>query len=141
VCRHFLGVWSWVEAGEAVVVVVVDNIVNVDGGCAGVVSGDVAGLWDARGGGAGRCGLLLACTAVLQVQGGSVDVPASLSGRGGSSLDAVCMTALTMAVEVICEAVWAVAGVVWVVVEVHVAVSVCTMASCKITAPWKHSRA
>jgi hypothetical protein len=122
-------------------VAVVDVVDNVDGGCAGVVSGDVAGLWDARGGGAGRCGLLLACTAVSQVQGGSVDVPASLSGRGGSSSDAVCITALTVVVEVVWEAVWAVAGVAWVTVEVQVAVSVCTMASCKITAPRKHSRA
>ena len=66
-CRRSAGAGGGFEAGEEVVVVVVDDVVDVDGGCAGVVSGDVAGLWGARGGGAGRCGPLLACTAVSQV--------------------------------------------------------------------------
>ena len=95
-----------------VIVVVVNSVGDTDGGCAAVVSGDVAGLWDARGGGAGWWGLLLVCTAVSQVQGGLVDVPTSLSGRSGSSSDAVCITALTVAVEVVCEAVSTVVGAV-----------------------------
>jgi hypothetical protein len=44
VCRRFRGVGSCAEAMEAVVVAVVDNVGVVDGGCAGVVGGDVAGL-------------------------------------------------------------------------------------------------
>jgi hypothetical protein len=120
-------------------VAIVDNVGIVDGGCAAIVSSDVAGLWDARGGEVGHWGPLGTCTVVSQVQGGLVGIPMSLSGCSGSSSDAVCMTALTVVVEVVREAVWAVAGVAWAMVEVTVAVSVCTTASCKITAPQKYS--
>jgi hypothetical protein len=45
-----------------------------------------------------------ACEAVSRVLGGSVDVPASLSGRGGSSLGAVCVTASAVEGGVVCVA-------------------------------------
>jgi hypothetical protein len=106
------------EAEGEPVVVVVNDICIVDGGCADVVRSGMARLWDARGGGVGRCGPLLTCSVVLQVQGGSVDIPMSFSGRGGPSLDAVCITALTVVVAVVWEAICAVAGVAWVVVLV-----------------------
>jgi hypothetical protein len=83
-----------------------------DGGCAGVVPGDMAG----NGGSGGSIPTVLgvvwvvasveglvtrvveagvslqACEAASQVLGGSVDVPASFSRRGGSSLGSVCVT-------------------------------------------------
>jgi hypothetical protein len=43
VCRRSRGVNGVFEAGEAVLVVVDDNVVVVDGGCAVVASGDVEG--------------------------------------------------------------------------------------------------
>ena len=52
VCHRFRGVWGWFGAGEGVVVVVNDDdgVVDVvDGGCAGVVSGDVADGMAGRG--------------------------------------------------------------------------------------------
>ena len=54
------------EAGDKVVVVI-NNVDSVDGGCAGIVTGDMAGLWDVVDGEAGHWGLLLACTVVSQV--------------------------------------------------------------------------
>jgi hypothetical protein len=70
-----------------VLVVVVNVAGNVDGGCAGFVSGDVADSGD--GWGLETVGL-----GVLSVElGGSVDVPAFLSKHGGSSYVAVCISA------------------------------------------------
>ena len=40
--RRFRGVWGWLGAGEGAEVVVVDDVGDGDGGCADVVSGDVA---------------------------------------------------------------------------------------------------
>ena len=102
-CRRFRRVAGRFEAGDGVVVAVVDNVGNVDGGCAGVVSNDVADI-----AGVDRLvGVSLACMPVSQVLGSSVDVPASFSRRGGSSLGAVCITASTVVV-----------GVVWVLESV-----------------------
>jgi hypothetical protein len=80
-------------------VVIVDGSVDVaDGGCDGIVSSDVA-----RNGGVDRLvGVSLACMPVSQVLGSSVDIPASLSRRGGSSLGTVCITALVVLVRVVC---------------------------------------
>jgi hypothetical protein len=44
VCRRFRGVGSRFGAGDGLVVVVVDDVGNLDGGCAGVVSDDVADI-------------------------------------------------------------------------------------------------
>jgi hypothetical protein len=86
------------------VVVVVDNVVDVaDGGCVGIVSGDVARLVGSLGGEGVRgvgWGPLLVCMAVSQVLGCSIDVPTLLS--------AVCVTALAVVV----EAVWVLVSVV-----------------------------
>jgi hypothetical protein len=86
--------WGRFEAGEEVVVVVVDFVGNVDGGCAAVVSDAVADSGD--GWGLETVGL-----GVLSVElEGSVDVPAFLSKRGSSSYVAVCASASTVAVGV-----------------------------------------
>ena len=53
----------------------------------------------------------------LPVLGVSVNVPAFFCDGGCSSLAAVCITALTVAVAVVWEAIWAVAGFAWVVVS------------------------
>jgi hypothetical protein len=68
-------------------------------GCAGVVCCDVAASSAGWGMGTVQQGV------VWNGLRGSVDIPASLSGRGGSSWDAVCITALTVEVDVICMAV------------------------------------
>jgi hypothetical protein len=107
-CRRTRGTGGRFEAGEEVFVVVVDVVGNVDGGCAAIVSGNVAAFTETGGlvtGAVGAGGSPQACEAVSQVLGSSVDVPVSLSGRGGSLSDAVCITALTVAVEVVWEAV------------------------------------
>ena len=39
---HFRGAGDWFGAGEGVVVVIVDNVGNIDGGCAGIINDDVA---------------------------------------------------------------------------------------------------
>jgi hypothetical protein len=54
VCHHSRVVGGWFKAGGKVVVVVVadDNVIIVDGGCVGVISGDVAML-------AGKGGLVM----------------------------------------------------------------------------------
>ena len=41
-CRRFRGAVSCFGAGDGVVVAVVDNVGNIDGSCAGIVSDDVA---------------------------------------------------------------------------------------------------
>ena len=68
VWHHFREAGGSFKAGRAVVVAVVNSIDNVDGGCAGIITGDMAGLWDVVSGGAGCWGPLLACTVVSQVQ-------------------------------------------------------------------------
>lgn len=35
--------WWWFEAGNVVVMVIVDNVGVIDGGCAAVISNEVAG--------------------------------------------------------------------------------------------------
>jgi hypothetical protein len=95
VCRLFWGSGCCSEARGVVVVAVVNIVDVVDGVHAGVVPGDVAVV-------AGTGGLvtgavvawvsLQVCGAVFQVLGSSVDVPASFSRRGGSSLGSVCVT-------------------------------------------------
>jgi hypothetical protein len=47
VCRRFRGAGGSSDGGDEVVVGVVNNIVDVDGGCAAIDSGDVAALTDA----------------------------------------------------------------------------------------------
>jgi hypothetical protein len=127
VCRRFRGAGGSFEAGEAVLVVVVGGVVDVDGGCAGIDSGDVAGLVGSLGGegvGGVGSGPSLVCTAVSQVLPSSIDVPTSFSRRGGSSLSAVCVMVLTVVVGVV----WVVESavllvVVWVLESTRVAVS------------------
>jgi hypothetical protein len=105
--------------GGAIVVVVND----VDGGCTGVVSGDVAGLVGSLGGaGFSRMswGLPLVCMAVSQVLQSSTDVPTSFSRRGGSSSCIVCMAVLTE-VWVAVSMVW---GVAWVLKSTGAAVGI-----------------
>ena len=71
--------------------VVVNDVVGVvDGGCAGVVSDDVADS-------GGDEGLVAGWGTV------SVDVPTSLSGRGGSSQVAAWVTASAVEVDVVWE--------------------------------------
>jgi hypothetical protein len=108
----------------AVVVVVGDN----DGGCGGDVRRDMAvvtGLGGLISGAVGARVSLQACEAALQVLGGSVDIPASFSRRGRSSLGAICITAST-AVDVV---VWVLESVV-----TRVAGSICTPLSILIFA-------
>ena len=104
-----------------------DGVVDgADGGCVGVVSSDVA----ASCGNDGLVGVSLACTPVSQVLEVSVDVPASFSRRGGSSLGAVCITASTV-----------VAGVVWVLVSVVTLISgsVCILPLTRFVCPSSRS--
>jgi hypothetical protein len=102
VCRRFRSFWGLFEV-EGKVVVAVVNVVDVgDGGRVVVVHGDMAvvtGLGGLISGAVGAEVSLQACEAALQVLGGSVDVPASFSRRGGSSLGSVCVT--VSAVEVV----------------------------------------
>jgi hypothetical protein len=115
VCRRFRGAGGWFEAGKEVLVVVVNVVGSVDGSvdvadgsCDGIVNSDVA-----RNGGVDRLvGVSLACMPVSQVLGSSVDIPASFSRRGGSSLGTVCILASTMQVGVVCELVFVVTRVV-----------------------------
>jgi hypothetical protein len=106
-------------AGGKVVVVVVKNVGCADGGCVGVVSGDVAALAEMGlvTGAVGAEGSPQACEAVLQVLGSSVDVPASFSRRGGTSV-AVCIAASKVGVVIIWEATSAVMGATWVAASV-----------------------
>ena len=66
--RLSVGAGRGSEAEGEPVVVVVNDVGIIYGGCAGAVSGDVARLWNVVSGGAGRWGLALACTAVSQVR-------------------------------------------------------------------------
>jgi hypothetical protein len=82
--------------------VAVDDVVGVvDGGCASVAAGDMAVVTGLISGVLGAGVSLQACEAASQVLGGSVDVPASFSRRGHSSLDAVCVTASAIVVIVV----------------------------------------
>jgi hypothetical protein len=49
-CRRLRDAGSSFEGGEKVVVVIVNDVGCADGGCADVVSGDVAGLVGSLGG-------------------------------------------------------------------------------------------
>jgi hypothetical protein len=94
VCRCFRGAGGCFEAEDRVIVVVVDIVANVDGGCAAVVSDAVADSGD--GWGLETVGL-----GVLSVElGGFVDVPTFFSKRGSSSYVAVCISVSTVAVRV-----------------------------------------
>ena len=137
--RHSRGTGACFEAGEGTVVAVVDSVDSTDGGCAAVVDGDVAD----NGGDDGLVGVsslgavcitasavtevvvwVLESTLVVEGWGTvSVDVPASLSGRGGSSQGAVWVTASAVEVEVVWELESVVARVVG---------SVCTSSSTRI---------
>jgi hypothetical protein len=110
-CRRFRGVWGWFEAWDEVVVVVVDVVGVVDGGCAAVVSSNVAAFTGTGAVGAG--GSRQACDAMSQVLGSSVDVPASFNRYSSTSV-AVCIAASTVRVVVVWEAVSAVMGATWV---------------------------
>jgi hypothetical protein len=93
VVREFAG--GCFEAGREVVVVVVDVVGIVDGadgGCASVISGDVAGDGEGRGVGMVQLGF------GWYGLGGSVDVPTFLSERSGSSLSTVCVMASAVVV-------------------------------------------
>jgi hypothetical protein len=104
-CCRSEGAGGCFEVGGEAVVVVGNGIGNRDVAvteCVGVVGRDVAGVGDGGGMKTVRQGV------VWDRVRGSVDVPASLSGRGGSSWDAVCVTASTVEVEVV----WVAASVV-----------------------------
>jgi hypothetical protein len=73
------------------VVVIVNDVGIVDGGCGAIARGDVVHV-----GGVNR--LSLACTPVSQVLGGSVDIPALFNRCGILSLCTICITALTVVV-------------------------------------------
>jgi hypothetical protein len=86
------------EARGGILIAIVNDIGIVDGSCAAVASGDVAGLVGSLGeAGFSRVGweLSLVCTAVSQVLQSSIDVPMSFSRRGGSLSCVVCMAVLT----------------------------------------------
>ena len=125
-CRRFRGAGGWFEAGDGAVVAAVNVVGVVDGGCVGVINGDVAALGGVLGCSTRLCVAVsvvwgvawalelmveivvvwvlafsrgrgcssLACTAILQVFGSSVDIPTSFVRCGGSSLgDSVCRAA------------------------------------------------
>jgi len=98
-------------------VVVVVNIVGiVDGGCAAVVSGNMAaftGMGVLVTGAVGAGGSPQACEAVSQVLGSLVDIPALFSRCSGTSA-AVCIAVSKVGVVVVWEAVSAVMGATWV---------------------------
>ena len=126
VCRRVRDAGGSFSAGGRVVVAVDDDVGVVDGGCVGVINGDVAALGGVLGCSTrlcvavsvvwgvawvlesmveivvvwvpafsrGRGCSLLACMAILQVFGSSVDIPTSFVRCGGSSLgDSVCRAA------------------------------------------------
>ena len=95
-CHCLRGAGGCFEAGEGIVVVVVNDDGIADGGCAGVVSGDTAAL-------AGKGGLVTMWLEVFRDElGGSVDVPAFFRSRDSSSLGAVCIAASIVVVLVVC---------------------------------------
>jgi hypothetical protein len=102
VCRRLRGAAGHFDSGGEVVVAVGNGVGNRDMAvteCVGVIGHDVAGVGDGGGMKTVRQGV------VWDGLRGSVNVPASLSGRSGSSWDAVCVTALTVEVDVVCVAV------------------------------------
>ena len=103
VCRRFRGARGCFIAGGRVVVAVddsVDVVDGVDGGCADVVSGDMVVAVESSlcvMGGFQTCwGPSMVCIMDLQALEVSVDVPTSLSGRGGSLRSAICITVSTL---------------------------------------------
>ena len=117
-CRRFRGAGDCLEGGDGAVVAVVGSVDSTDGGCATIVSDDVA-----HNGGDGGLGTVssrgaVCVTASMEVVEGwgtvPVDIPASLSGRGSSSQSAVWVTASAVEVGVICITTSAVGLAVWV---------------------------
>jgi hypothetical protein len=98
------------EGGHGAVVAVVNGVGSHDvavTGCMGVVGCDAAGSVDGWGRGTVQQGVVLDVLVV------PVDIPASLSGRGGSSWSAICVTALTVQVGfslLVCTAILQVLG-------------------------------
>jgi hypothetical protein len=116
-CRRFRIAAGRFDGGGGTLVAVVNGVGSRDvavTGCVGVVGRDVAGAGEGWVVGTVRQGVVWDVLVV------PVDVPASLSGRGGSSWSAVCVTASTVQV-----------GVIWVQESVvsRVVGSVCTPSS------------
>jgi hypothetical protein len=110
------------EAGREVVVVVVDVIGIIDGadgGCASIVSGDVAADGDVEG----------LVGVVRDKLGGSVDILAFFHscGGGNSSLSAICITASMVELEVV----WVLDSVVMLVI-----VSICVPSFACVAISW-----
>ena len=119
-CHCLAGAGGGFGAGDEVIVVVINIVDSIDGGCAGVVSNDMAaftGMGRLVTGAVGAGGSLQACEAVSQVLGSSVDVPMSLSKCGSTSV-AVCIAESMVEVVVIWEAISAVMVAIWVMVSV-----------------------
>jgi hypothetical protein len=98
-CRRLHGAGGRFDVENGVLVAVVDDIVDGDGGCAGVVSDDAVDSGDGEG-------LVTMWTGVVRDElGGSVDIPAFFRscGGGNSSLCAVCVTAWIVVVQVVWE--------------------------------------
>lgn len=96
--RRTRGVGGRFNGGGEAVVTVVDDVDSRDvavSGCVDVVCCDAAGAVGGRE--LGMVGLGV----VWDELGDSVDVPASLSGRGGSSWDAVCVSVSMVTVAVV----------------------------------------
>ena len=136
-CHHFQGAGGCFSAGDKKVVVVVDNVGIVDGGCVGVVNGDVAAL-----GGVLGCSMKV-CVAVSVVWGVAwvlKSLQIVVLSLGGSVWRAAHRHSGS---SLVCVAVSSVLGAVWVLASLQVVVSgsVWVSASSSKTAPWKSSRA
>ena len=148
----FLRCWGSFKAGAKLVVVVVDDVHIVDGGCVSVVGGDVAVLGGVPGCSTRLCVVWgvawvlvlmveiiviwvlvfshgcgcssFACTAVLQVFSSSVDIPMSFIRCGSSSLgDSICRAPHQLSgTLLICTAILLIPGVVFSFVSSIVAV-------------------
>jgi hypothetical protein len=98
VCHCLQDVGGCFDGGGGVVMAIVNGIGSYNvavTACAGIVGHDMAGDADGRGIKTVQQGV------VWDRLRGSVDVPASLSGHGSLSVDAVCITASTVKVEVV----------------------------------------
>ena len=88
-CHHLRGTGSCFGAGAELVVVVVDNVPVVDGGCAPVINIVVA---DGHGG----SGVLRCMEEFRDMSGGSVEILALLYTGCDSLFSVVCMAVSTV---------------------------------------------